>query len=80
MQYALITLASSLTLITILGIVTTSYAMDCYSNRKDSNEFKYFIANLVIAILFLLVSFSSMYLAFNDKYIDGSMPTIKSRH
>jgi TRAP-type C4-dicarboxylate transport system permease small subunit len=80
MQYALITLACSLMLITILGIVTTSYAMDCYSNRKDSTEFKYFIVNLVIAILFLLVSFSSMYLAFNDKFIDGSMPTIKSRH
>ena len=77
MQYALITLASSLTFLAILGIVTTVYAMDCYSNRKDSTEYKYFTVNIVIAILFLLVSFFSLYLAFNDKYIDGS---IKSRH
>jgi hypothetical protein len=80
MQYALITLASSLTFLAILGIVTTVYAMDCYSNRKDSTEYKYFTANIVIAVLFILVAFSSMYLSFNDKYIDGSMPTIKSRH
>ena len=81
MQYALIVLACSLMSIAVMAIAATSLAVNCYSetNKKETMDFKFFIANLIITTLFLFVSFSSMYLAFNDKKIAGSFPTIQSR-
>jgi uncharacterized membrane protein YbhN (UPF0104 family) len=81
MQYALITVACSLMSIAVMAIAATSLAINCYNDRgkKDTTDYKFFIANLVITILFLLISFGCIYLAFSGQKVQSQFPQIISR-
>ena len=60
--------AISLLLVGILSIAASSIALECYNkNESMKNEkkdnYNFLIVNLVVAIIMVLVSFASMYLA-----------------
>lgn len=83
MQYSLIIVACSLMSIAVMAIAATSLAINCYNdrNKKDTPDYKFFIANIVIAIVFLIVAFISMYLAFKGQKIETGFryPEVVSR-
>lgn len=69
-QIKLLTNASSLLLTGIFLVATGAIGVQCYtdnSSYKDKypTNFNFMITNIVFAVLMILISFSSMYMAFS---------------